>query len=72
MNLAFLLFFVQRETRHAIDYYECNSVSEDGGKKKKRPPLSRIVMRVVISSQQELESALDSSSFCAFETRKNV
>ena len=29
-NQAPIPILVERETRHAIDYYECNSVSEDG------------------------------------------
>ena len=34
-NQAPIPILVERETRHAVDYYECNSVSEDGEKKRK-------------------------------------
>ena len=34
-NQAPIPILVERETKHAIDYYECNSVSEDGEKKRK-------------------------------------
>ena len=72
-NQAPIPILVERETRYAVDYYECNSESEDGEKKRKDLHWQEyIVMRVVISSAQKKEGTRGSHFFLSMRKRQIV